>query len=650
MQINGHYALNGTKIPTFTRKEKVVYKKNIVDKSIPVLEKSLQSNNLTIPELNLINELKKLYEQTVYKFKNPYNVKQDLTFNTTLSIGKLHNKNLLKDLINALKVMSNAYDYKPQKVKTKLNNYTVHNQTLAGMIKDFYSREELNNISNYLEKNKVFDLSDNSEYGFVINKNNGLVEICGSAENYEMNKRCWITDIMRIGSIQKDKRPETWTKALSTIADYYYTQDSRFKKLINHPELYRGDDISEGIPHIFIPETYELDKEWLNNKRLESHGLALKEFSDAIIDGIYYKKNYGFKSAQNIPQNLLLAMDNLTKFFKAIDYVSAPTSGNWEEICFKNGLTTDVEMIRSGLSAYKNLLYNPAYSKDEEICKVRGIMKQYNPLSEQELDDMIQAGLQRVRSQYLKEAPNIRETDASLVFITTSDVKLSDNLIDDVKKNFEILNLLEKDLVRENGMLRYKPFINKTKNGESYLANDSYLGLNYSCAVDKTGKINLEWKGFLDKYGSKDASNPDIFYLRNQFSSPNTEAEWFMVSDMSAGYGKQVEKIVQNAKENNRNLTDEENSLVKYAKLKQTEYFNRSIARITDENPSKIHQIKANGLEVPKITLPEAYQYVTDVNNKKVCIPGINVPLAWALASLYSALKQLNKTSELLDF
>lgn len=649
MRIMNNCITNDLKTHNFKGRAKIMQKKSVVEKSILAFEKSLFANNLTETEQNLFSELKKLYGQTIYKFKNPNNIYQDLVLDANLSIEKLQNKNLIKDFINALKVMLNACCYSPTKINTKLNNYIVHNRNIANMIRDSYNKEELDIISTYLDKNKVFDLSDNSAYGFVINKENGLVEICGSTENYEMNQRCWITDIMRIGDIQKDKRPETWTKALSSIANYYYTQDNQFKKLIKHPELYRSDDISEGIPHIFIPKTYELDKEWFNNKRLESHGLALKEFSRAIIDGIYHKQNYGFDSVKNIPQNIFLALDNLTKLFKEIDYTTAPTSGNWEEICFKNGLTTDVEIIRSGLCAYKNLLYNSMYSSEKGICEVRNIIKKYNPLSEQELENIIQKGLQRVRRQYLKEAPNEREIDASLVFITTSDVKLSDSLAEDVKKNFEILNMLEKELVRKNGILRYKPFVFKMKDGHNYLTNDSYLGLNYSCAIDKTGKINLEWKTFIDKYGSKDASDPDIFYLRDQFSFPNTEAEWFMVSDMSVGYGKQIEKIIYNAKNNNRDLTKEEILLVNHAKLKQTEYFNRSIARITDENPQEIHQIKANGLEIPKVTLPEAYQYVTDLDNKKVCIPGINVPLAWALASLYNALKQQNKTLELLN-
>lgn len=646
MLVRSEYQIG--RVNSMSFKNRTLNKEVVVKKAISALETGLsQKTSLTNnPEWFL--ELKKLYEQASYKIKNPENIHQEILLKTELSMEKIKDSVFIQNLINALRVMYNAFNYKPNKVKTENNHYTVHNKVIAGMIKDEYSKEELDQVTEYLNENRVFDLTDNPNYGFVINKKNGLVEICGSAENYEMNQRCWITDIMRIGDIQKYERPETWTTTLATIAKYYETQAIQFDKLIANPEIYHSDDISEGIPHIFIPETFELDKDWFNNKRLESHGLALKEFSNAIIDGLFYNKNYGFQSVEEIPENIFLAIDNLSKFFSAIDYVTAPTSGNWEEICFEEGLTTDVEIVRSGLNAYKDLLYNPKYSGNKSIIKFRESLQKYKPLQEQELEQLISKGESRVRKMYLKEAPEIREIDASLAFITTSDIKLADDIIEDVKKNFEILNALEKELVRENGILRYKPFEFKMKDGNLEKSADSYLGLNYSCALDKTGKINLEWKEVLDKYGSKDASDPDIFYLRAQFTHPDTEAEWFMVSDMSVGYGKQIEKIIKNAKLNNRKLSAEEIELIEFAKKKQTEYLNRSIARITDENPSDIYQIKANGLDVPRVTLPEAYQYVTDINQQPVCIPGVNVPLAWALASLYNAFKQQYKTLGLL--
>ena len=54
-------------------------------------------------------------------------------------------------------------------------------------------------------------------------------------------------------------------------------------------------------------------------------------------------------------------------------------------------------------------------------------------MSEKKLKKLIKAGENRVRQSYLEEAPKVRPHDASLVFITTSDIKLADKTIDDVK-------------------------------------------------------------------------------------------------------------------------------------------------------------------------------------------------------------------------
>ncbi len=445
---------------------------------------------------------------------------------------------------------------------------------------------------------------------------------------------------MRVGDIQKRKRPETWTKALNTIGEYYSTQAEQFKKLIATPELYREGDAMQGIPHIFMPKTLAPDEEWFNNKRLESHGLALREFCSGIIDGIIKRKSYGYKSSKDIPNNIIEAIDNLSKYFKAIDYPTAPSAGNWEEIPLKGGLTSDTEAIRSGLDAYRNLLYNKRYAHDPEIQNIRSRFASLNPLSNEELAILVRRGQERVRSTYLEEAPGIRPHDSSLVFVTTSDIKLADNVVDDVLKHTEILESLEQNLVRENGIIRYSPFNFVLKDGTVAKSPDSYLNLNYFTAIDKDGKLNLDWKNILDQYASKDCSEPNMFFARSKLSTPDREAQWFMVSEISTGYGKQIEKLVVNAKRENRELSLNEIKLIKKLKQKQTEYLNRALSRISDENPDKINQIKANGLKMPRVTVSEAHQYVTDVDGKPKMLQGTNAPLAWALSSLYKAMRQ----------
>ena len=629
--------LSNVYYPTFGGNFKLKAAKKAYEK----LSRNIENNTkLSQHDEKWVRKLRNLFGADSFTVNNPDNPTQLMTINSKLSIEKINQGNNMETLKNALKVMIAATEYKPNKIKLGGVTYNVHNKKIAGLLKEKYNLESFENLQKYLDSKRIFDMTDDSNYGIVLDKNRGIPKICGATENWDMSARSWITDIMRIGGMQKRERPETWTKALNTIGEYYGKQKDNFAKLIASPESYREGDALQGIPHIFLPKTLEPDSNWFNNKRLESHGLALKEFCNGIIDGIGKGKNYGYQSSESVPQNVLEAIDNLGKYFKAIDYSTAPSAGNWEEIPLKGGLTSDTEAIRSGFAAFKNLMYSPKYSNNSEMQKVRTRLSALNPLNQDEINKLIDDGAKRVRKTYLEEAPGIRPHDSSLIFVTTSDIKLSDNVIDDVKKHMEILESVEKNLVRKNGVIRYAPFNFKLSNGEFGSSPDSYLNLNYFNAIDNKGKLNLDWKDILDKFASKDCSEADMFFARAKLSTPNKEAQWFMVSDMSVGYGKQIEKLIKLAKKEKREFSKEEKQLIKILRSKQTEYLNRALARISDENPQKINQIKANGLDMPSVTVSEAMQYVSDVNGKTKMIQGTNAPLAWAVSSLYNALQE----------
>ena len=629
--------LSNVYYPTFGGNFKLKAAKKAYEK----LSRNIENNTkLSQHDEKWVRKLRNLFGADSFTVNNPDNPTQLMTINSKLSIEKINQGNNMETLKNALKVMIAATEYKPNKIKLGGVTYNVHNKKIAGLLKEKYNLESFENLQKYLDSKRIFDMTDDSNYGIVLDKNRGIPKICGATENWDMSARSCITDIMRMGGMQKRERPETWTKALNTIGEYYGKQKDNFAKLIASPESYREGDALQGIPHIFLPKTLEPDSNWFNNKRLESHGLALKEFCNGIIDGIGKGKNYGYQSSESVPQNVLEAIDNLGKYFKAIDYSTAPSAGNWEEIPLKGGLTSDTEAIRSGFAAFKNLMYSPKYSNNSEMQKVRTRLSALNPLNQDEINKLIDDGAKRVRKTYLEEAPGIRPHDSSLIFVTTSDIKLSDNVIDDVKKHMEILESVEKNLVRKNGVIRYAPFNFKLSNGEFGSSPDSYLNLNYFNAIDNKGKLNLDWKDILDKFASKDCSEADMFFARAKLSTPNKEAQWFMVSDMSVGYGKQIEKLIKLAKKEKREFSKEEKQLIKILRSKQTEYLNRALARISDENPQKINQIKANGLDMPSVTVSEAMQYVSDVNGKTKMIQGTNAPLAWAVSSLYNALQE----------
>ena len=623
--------------PSFKGDSKIEIAQNALNK---LKEKQAKGLELTEEDEIWLKPLKKALGTENFTVNNPDNPKEIITVNSELNVDKINQADGVNALINALTTMIAATKYKPEIIKLNGIKYNVHNKNIAKLLKSEYDEESFGKLMKYLNGKRVFDFTDNPKYGLVTDKERGIVKICGASENWEMSDRAWITDIMRVGDIQKYKSPKTWTKALNTIGEYYRTQNDNFKMLIENPDLYRNGDAMQGIPHIFMPKTLEPDVNWFNNKRLESHGLALKEFCKGIVDGLVKERKYGYKSAEEIPENVIESIVNLTKYFKAIDYSSAPSAGNWEEIPLKGGLTSDTEAIRSAYCAYKDLMFNKKYNNNPEIKKVRARINDYNPVNEKETNLLIKKGEQRVRQTYLEEAPSVRPYDASLAFITTSDIKLADNVIDDVKKHIEILELLEKHLVRENGIIRYAPFKFVLKDGSMAKSPDSYLNLNYFTATDKNGKLNLDWKKVLDNFASKDCSDPEMFFARAKLSTPDKEAQWFMVSEMSTGYGKQIEKLLNNAKKENRKINKQEMKLIAKLRKKQAEYLNRALSRISAENPNKVYQYKANGLSMSPVTVSEAHQYVTDINGKPKMMQGTNAPLAWALASLYKALKQ----------
>ncbi|MBQ7450314.1 hypothetical protein IJS77_02760 [bacterium] len=629
--------------PSFKGHSKLEIAQNALDK---LREKQEKGQKLNQSDEIWLKPLRKVLGTESFTVNNPDNPKETISINSSLTTDKINETGGIEALSNALTTMIAATKYKPETVKVGGVKYSVHNETISKLLKGEYDKESFSQLMKYLNGKKVFDFTDNPRYGLLIDKQRGIVKTCGASENWEMSDRAWITDIMRVGDIQKFKRPETWTTALNTIGEYYHTQNENFKDLIANPDLYRNGDAMQGIPHIFMPKTLEPDVNWFNNKRLESHGLALKEFCNGIVDGLVRGRKYGYKSADEIPENVIESIGNLTKYFKAIDYPTAPSAGNWEEIPLKGGLTSDTETIRSAYCAYKNLMFNPKFNNNHEIQKVRARINCYNPVNENETTKLIKQGEQRVRKTYLEEAPSIRPHDASLAFVTTSDIKLADNVIDDVKKHVEILESLEKHLVRENGIIRYAPFKFVLKDGSEAKSPDSYLNLNYFTAVDKNGKLNLEWKKVLDNFASKDCSDPEMFFARAKLSTPDKEAQWFMVSEMSTGYGKQIEKLLDNVKKENRKLNPTEIKLVKKLREKQTEYLNRALSRISAENPDRVYQYKANGLSMSPVTVSEAHQYVTDLNGKPKMMQGTNTPLAWALASLYKALRQEYKIIE----
>ncbi len=281
---------------------------------------------------------------------------------------------------------------------------------------------------------------------------------------------------------------------------------------------------------------------------------------------------------------------------------------------------------------------NPAYDGRPDVLRVRRrllAMPHGSLLGRTaELDRWIAAWTRRVRRTFLAESPGHREMDSSLVFLASSSGTLADDPLLDVALNLELLDTLERALVREEGMIRYAPFTLTLKEGTEVRSPDSYLTMNYHIAADRDGRLNLEWKRVLDEFGSKDASDPQVFAARASLSTPDREAEWFMVSDLARGYVRQAMKVLDAAPDGQ--LTADQRALLERAWAGATRNINRSYARVTG-NPGGI---KSNGAQAPPCAVPEAWQHVTCIPEGVATVPGANTPLAWAQVSLWGASRE----------
>jgi hypothetical protein len=561
-----------------------------------------------------------------------------------INLENIKRENLVA-LKDSLKAVIEASNYHPEEFDLGGGKkISVHNKAVLAYLKPSYTKEQFENLFKLCKDNGTFQLKIDEATGFA--KTNGSKK----EESPDMD-RCWVTDTVRSGVIEREQAPDKWKKALQKLAEFYNQPIERvsIQSIILSPDVYnKTPDVIVGVAHVFKIENNEFvrDDEWFNNERMESHGLALKALCDNILEGLVpdksgKAKDWGFKP-EDIDENTISTIVALAHFFKAIDYPTACTSGNWEEIPFHKGLTWDTEAVRSSYESLNTLLFDKSLDNNENIQKLRERLrtqeKEYLKSLEiensaffdkpSEVNDLIKKGENRVRNNYLAEAPGIREKDSSLAFITTSTIKLDDDPLNDIKKHVEILATLEDSLVRENGIIRYEPVTVKNKS-KSYICPDSYLHPNWELALNKSRKPRK-------KIESKDVSDFNKFVARSKSVKPGQEAQWFMVSAMAEGYGRQLSKLLDIIEISKRAPSDEEKKLIRELYNKEAEYINRSYARLTGKE-----QIKSNGKESPSFAAPEAFQGVTalDKNGKTklVYLPGMHTPLTWAASSLYSA-------------
>ena len=563
----------------------------------------------------------------------PQTVKADCRLNWS-ELNKIEGSAQL--IYKTLKTMKAAQELKFQDfVLPDGSKVPVCNKTVYSFMRQSYTPDDFRKISELLKSKGVFNIS--------INPANGLVATCDieEGENDNMSKRQWVTDTVWAGGLEMQESPKDWIKAVETLAKFYTnpTEQKAFDEIIADPQIYLQGGPEAGVAHIFDPATLKRDPDWFNNKRLESMGMALGAMTGLLVDGFVMHTDRGTPEPK---PEVLAAIANITAYLAAIDYPSAPSAGNWEEIPFPGGLTWDTAAINTSLTELYNFMYNSAYDKLPGMQNIRHkLMSQKHGhifKTRKTLEKLLERGRERVAKTYMAESPGHREKDASLAFVCSEGhTVLDSDPIKNAQKQLQLLEMLEKSIVRDHGMIRYAPFTLELNDGSKVQSPDSYLNLNYNIACDIFGHLNLPWFTVINKFGSFDASDPKVFAARSTMSSPDCEAQWFMVSDLARSYSMTFRSLFDSAKERSIKekqpkvtLNAKEIELIKTARAGADRNLNRALARITPEEET----VKANGEKCPAWAVPEAWQCVSTLDGNKAYLPGVNTPLTWAKTSL----------------
>lgn len=551
---------------------------------------------------------------------------------------------LFSPLLDALKIIDASTKYSVTRLKHGTVELSVHNPKIAELLKERYDSKDFQKLRETAEANGAFTVS--------INRQTGLVTTSDAPENWGMSARQWVTDTVRCGEIEREQDPKSFQKALIMLARFYCQPKEKeaFEASIKDPDYFRKGDATQGVAHIFLPETLDRDDKWFNNKRLESTGLALKALCDLA------KAPYDSTIAQQDLSFVIEAIAYLAAYLKAINTdpqtgnfdFDAPSAGPWEELPFAGGLTWDIEAMRAGFESLLDLLYDPAF--EGSCAGKRTRLKSFKHSKwlddKKVIEELMEAARKKIiarltAGKHPVEHPR-RPVDSSLAFISASSVQLADDLDDDVQKHFDVLEFVEKELVRENGIIRYAPFEVKTESSKTMMAPDSYLGTNYWIFENLKRVLagRKQEKPGERHFGSTDCSSEDELAKRAEFSRPNQEAQWFMVSVISEGYSNQVSRLLKAGE-----ITERRQQLIAHGHKKATEFINRSYARITAAGPQQNQYLKANGRPCPQFKVPEAYEFVSRKDDfaKTVALPGAHTPLAWAASSLYCATRRFEE-------
>lgn len=564
---------------------------------------------------------------------------------------------VLDSLERGIATIVSAHEYASVHFESSHGFIPVHNAHVASWLKERYSAHDISELIDRLDQWDTFSAEADPV--------TGLVRTSDARENREMSERQWVTDSVLCGYWQKKRDRAGWIRNLCVLSAFTLSPGSReaAAHAISDPAWYheKKEDgsyfLMRGMPHIFlrksvkinpalglpVPESIEVDRNWFNQKRLESQALLLRALCSDFESSDPETVKMGASAASLLAEFLAAVNRDLSSPAGDPHFnYQAPTASSWEEIPFPGGMTSDIVQCVLAFEALRDLLKRetPLAQAVREALVHGSYARVFR--SEDVLSRLISEGRdevsRRITERLKAGVPPFqneeRPYDMSLAFPAASGYRLVEEPVENARLYLQLFDFLEKHLLREHGMIRYSPH-EFSAHGGVHQIQDSYLGIGYWLPPSLRSVLLKGAAGSEKTSGSRDASTLEEMEARQQGTPRDTEAQWCLgVSAILQGLCLLAVDIIQSPSSASRK---ERKVLLRNINERIDYYITRNLALLSPENPDG-DILKSNGYPVPAFKVMEAYEAIPSLDGvSALWVPGAH-PLNWGMAQLFDGL------------
>jgi hypothetical protein len=584
---------------------------------------------------------------------------------------------VLGQLGDALQARIGASQHQSKRQTVDGKPYVVHNSFAP--LQSRYSSKDLDELMVLLTQKGVFKTKTHPV--------TGLVQTSDTSNAHML--RQWFTDSVMTGLMQRVKDPEGWKRnqvVNATVLNIPAAKQA-VQKSVDNPDWYRKGDVKNGVFHIYMPESIQMDAKtnvpildkirlddtWFNQQRLESQALVLSSLVDTLKAGMVPSTKKGTTKLWGFSPDFVNSGEpftmvkntiiNMARYLKAVNTnpktghydFAAPSASSWEEAPFPGGMTSDSAMTVLAFEKLRDLLHNPDYAKHPGITPLRqALFKAPNGellRDKAMLDAFIHAGRAKVAERIIQPLQTgqmpmqnpVRKPDTSLTLLAASKYRFHpEHPVQDTQIRLGIIQSMKQMLSGEHGMRRYNEY---EQNGT--LFHDSYLNKNFNMPTPLREVMAGKKQATQKDYGSGDASSAEALKERQTLSTPQTAAQWSLGETASLQALARAKKDLLKAVQSSRTpITSQQNALLKTINAEMNDSIRKNLGLIVGPMKPGDRLTRANGNVCPPNSVMEAYEVVQDLHGQEKWVPGVHT-LPWSAAQLFDGLRKARKAQTL---